>query len=135
MNTGIAMGLIAAAVLAGGIARAESIPTRTPLEVITISPAKPVSRVVTTRVDFAPGQTMPRHKHTVPVICFVTKGEFLAKIGSEPERRVGLGEVTYEPPGVVVVYFRNGSTTAAAQLECSSLAGDEDKTLNVMLPE
>lgn len=135
MNAIIATGLIVAAAFGGGVARAEPIPSRTPLASIAISPAKSVNRVETTRVDFAPGQTMPRHKHTVPVICFVTKGEFLAKIGDAPERRVGLGEVTYEPAGVVVSYFRNGSATKPAQLECSSLAGDEDKTLNVMLPE
>jgi hypothetical protein len=34
---------------------------------------------------------------------------------------------------VTVHYFRNASSTAPAQLQCASLAGAEDKVLNVML--
>jgi quercetin dioxygenase-like cupin family protein len=112
---------------------AGSLPTRTPLAVVPIAPAKAVSRVETTRVDFAPGQVMPRHMHTVPVICFVTAGDFLVKIGDAPERPAPLGSVTVEPPRAVVEYFRNASATATAQLACASLAGDDDKVLNVML--
>jgi len=85
------------------------------------------------RVDFAPGQVMPRHKHTVPVICFIAKGDFLVKIGDAPERRAAQGATTYEPPEVTVHYFRNASATEPAQLLCASLAGKDDKVLNVML--
>lgn len=127
-----------AAVLALGVSLATSaaqaqIPTRTPLAVIPIAPGKAVSRVEATRVDFAPGQAMPAHKHTVPVICFVTAGAFLTRIGDASETRAELGSVTYEPPQVVVHYFRNASTSTPAQLTCASLAGDDDKVLNVML--
>ena len=45
------------------------------------------------------------------------------------------GSVTFEPPEVVISYFRNASTTAAARLSCASLAGDADKVLNVMLDD
>jgi quercetin dioxygenase-like cupin family protein len=100
-----------------------------------IATSKLVSRVEATRVDFLPSQVMPAHKHTVPVVCFVSQGEFLVSIGDEPERRAALGAVTYEPPEVVVHYFKNASKTAPAQLECASLAGDDDHTLNVMLPQ
>ena len=127
-----APGLIAA-LLAGAAAAQPPIPTRTPLAVLPIAPAKPVTRVETTRVDFAPGQAMPRHKHNVPVVCFVTKGDFLVRIGEAPERRAAEGTVTLERPGEVVQYFKNASATTAAQLECASLAGDDDKVLNVML--
>lgn len=115
-------------------ARSAPIPTRTPLASIPIAPGKTVTHVETTRVDFAPGQAMPRHEHTVPVVCFVTAGEFLVKIGDSPERRAARGSVTYEPPDTPVEYFRNASRVSPAQLECASLAGDADKTLNVMLP-
>jgi quercetin dioxygenase-like cupin family protein len=130
---------LCAALLVAGFASASAVraqapvPARTPLAVIPIAPGKLVGRVETTRVDFAPGQAMPAHKHTVPVICFVSKGDFLARIGDEPERRAAFGTTTYEPPGVIVHYFRNASTTAPAQLQCASLAGTEDKVLNVML--
>ena len=123
---------MAALVSSAAVAQAP-IPTRTPLAVIPIAPGKRVDRVETTRVDFQPGQAMPAHKHTVPVICFVSKGDFLVRIGDEAERRVASGATTYEPPGVTVHYFRNASSTAPAQLQCASLAGAEDKVLNVML--
>jgi quercetin dioxygenase-like cupin family protein len=123
-----------ACLLAGSaLAQPAPIPTRTPLAIFPIAPAKPVSRVETTRVDFLPGQAMPRHKHTVPVICFVSKGDFLVRIGDAPERKAAFGTATYEPPEVVIQYFRNASTTEPAQLECAVLAGDKDTVLNVML--
>jgi len=112
-----------------------AIPSRTPLAIIPVLPSKPVSRVETTRVDFAPGQVMPRHKHTVPVICFVTKGDFLTKIGDDDERVAPYGTVTYEPAGVVVSYFKNASASASAQLLCASLAGFEDKVLNITIDQ
>ena len=110
------------------------IPARTPIATLAIAPGKLVTRVETTRVDFLPGQQMPAHKHTVPVVCFVTRGSFVASIGSAPPRTVATGAATLEPAGVVVHYFRNASITDPAQLMCASLAGDGDTMLNVMLP-
>jgi quercetin dioxygenase-like cupin family protein len=110
-----------------------AIPVRTPLRVVPIAPGKDVDRVETTRVDFLPGQAMPEHKHNVPVICFVTKGAFLFSIGSDPVRSAAPGDVTIEPAGAIVHFFRNASATEPAQLLCASLAGEEDKVLNVML--
>jgi quercetin dioxygenase-like cupin family protein len=132
-----AAALIAVALMAIGLSASAqpALPTRTRLATLSIKTPKLVSRVESTRVDFLPGQAMPTHKHTVPVICFVTQGEFLVSIGTEPERRAALGAVTYEPPEVVVHYFRNASQTAPAQLQCAALAGDDDHTLNVMLPQ
>ena len=127
------LALIAASSFALAAQAQTSIPSRTPLAVIPIAPGTLVARVETTRVDFLPGQAMPAHRHTVPVICFISKGDFLVRIGDEPERRAPLGTTTYEPPGVTVHYFRNASPTAPAQLQCASLAGTEDKVLNVML--
>src|SRR5258708_36850439 len=126
--------VLAVGVLAASGAWAQApIPSRTPLAVIPIAPGEGVSRVETTRVDFAPGQAMPEHKHPVPVICFVTKGDFLTRIGEAAERRAALGSVTYEPAGVVVHYFKNASASEGAQLTCASLAGSGDTVLNVML--
>ena len=128
--------LVGAASMTMGVsASAQPALPATPLATLSIKIPKQVSRVEATRVDFLPGQAMPTHKHTVPVVCFVTQGEFLVSIGAEPERRVALGAVTYEPPEVVVHYFKNASQTAPAQLECAALAGDDDHTLNVMLPQ
>ena len=110
-----------------------TLPARTPLATLPVAPGKLVTRVETTRVDFAPGQVMPEHKHLVPVVCFVAKGAFAVSIGDDPLRNVATGEVTIEPANVVVHYFRNLSGTEPAQLLCASLAGDQDRVLNVML--
>jgi quercetin dioxygenase-like cupin family protein len=111
-----------------------AIPTRVPLAAIPIAPDKTVSRVETTRVEFQPGQVMPRHKHTVPVICFVTEGAFVYRIGDQLERRAETGTVTYEPPETVIHYFRNASATGPAALNCALLVGKDDHDLNVPLP-
>ena len=125
---------IAAAMAMSSAAVAQTpIPTRVPLGVIAVAPGKTVSRVETNRVDFLPGQAMPAHKHTVPVICFIAEGAFRTRIGDQPERLASTGTVTYEPPGVTVHYFKNASDTAPARLLCTSLAGADDKELNVML--
>lgn len=124
---------ILALLATAGAANAQT-PTRQPLAVIPVAPGKHVDRVETTRVDFAPGQAMPTHKHNVPVICFIAEGSFRTKIGDQPERLAATGATTYEPPGVTIHYFKNASATAPARLLCASLAGAEDKELNVMLP-
>jgi len=126
----LAIGMTALAAAAVGAA---DLPTRVPIAALPIGPPKTVSRVETTEVDFAPGQTMPKHKHTVPVVCFIAKGSFAVRIGDAPERIVPMGQVTIEPAETVVHYFRNISATEPAQLLCASLAGDQDKVLNVML--
>src|SRR4051812_13623246 len=102
-------------------AGAAAIPVRTPLRVVPIAPQKKVDRVETTRVDFLPGQAMPEHKHNVPVVCFVTKGAFLVSIGADPVRSAAVGDVTVEPAGAIVHYFRNASAAEPAQLLCASL--------------
>ena len=128
------LALAAATALLASAAQAQApIPTRHPLSTIPVAPGKRVDRVETNRVDFLPGQAMPTHKHTVPVICFVSKGEFRVKIGETPERLAATGTTTYEPPSVTVHYFKNASVTEPAELLCASLAGQEDKALNVML--
>jgi quercetin dioxygenase-like cupin family protein len=114
-------------------AAAAPIPVREPLGTLPIAPGKTVDRVETNRVAFAPGQEMPRHKHNVPVVCFVTKGSFLVSIGAAPVRTVRAGDVTLEPAGAIVNYFRNASTRAPGELLCAALAGKADKELNVML--
>lgn len=123
-----------AALLLIGAAPSAPIPARTPIATLAIAPGKLVTRVETTRVDFLPGQRMPAHKHTVPVVCLVTRGSFVASIGNGSPRTVATGGATIEPAGEVVHYFRNASASDPAQLMCASLAGNGDTILNVMLP-
>jgi len=127
---GLALGMMALVAAAAG---ATDLPTRVPIATLPVAPAKTATRIETTEVDFAPGQKMPEHKHTVPVVCFVAKGSFAVSIGDTPERIVPTGQVTLEPAKAIVHYFRNVSTTEPAQLLCASLANDQDKVLNMML--
>lgn len=115
-------------------AASAALPTRTPLRSLPIAPAKLVARAEPTRVDFAPGQVMPEHLHTVPVICFAAKGSFMTRIGDGPEQALAEGGVSIEPAQTIVHFFRNASTTSAAQLLCVSLAGAKDTRLNIMPP-
>ncbi len=121
------------AVLVPTPALAGANPIRTPVQTFEIVPPKPIARVEMVRVDFLPGQQMPEHMHTVPVVCFVSSGAFLVSIGTAPVRRVEVGQTTLEPAGTVVHYFRNASTKESAQLNCAFLAGSEDKDLSIML--
>jgi len=118
---------------AAGSAAATPIPVRTPIGSLAVAPAKSVTHVEMMRVDFAPGQEMPRHMHPVPVVCFVAKGRLLASIGSDPLRTVQPGDTTIEPAGVIVHYFRNLSASEPAELNCAILAGPDDRQYSVML--
>lgn len=110
------------------------IPVRTPVDSLLIDPAKPITHVEMIRVDFLSGQEMPEHVHPVPVVCFVTRGIFLVRIGTSPVRRVRIGETTLEPAGTIVHSFRNASLIELAELNCALLVGPDDKVLSVMLP-
>jgi quercetin dioxygenase-like cupin family protein len=114
-------------------AAAAPIPVRTPIASLPVTPAKPVTHVEMMRVDFAPGQEMPRHTHPVPVVCFVIQGRLLASIGNDPLRTVQAGDATIEPAGAIVNFFRNLSASEPAQLDCAILAGPDDKQYSVML--
>src|SRR5881628_835934 len=115
------------------LATAAPIPVRTPIGSFPLGPAKPVTHVETSRVDFLPGQEMQEHMHPVPVVCFVTKGRFLVSIGRARVRTVTVGDTTLERAGEIVHYFRNASARDPGQLYCAILAGPDDKQLSVML--
>ena len=113
---------------------AASLPVRVPLGEVPLPEAKSVERVIVMRVNFAPGQAMPRHVHPAPVVCLVEHGRFSAQIGEAPAREVGTGEVTLEPANVAIGWFRNLSATEPASLVCTFLAGHDDHELSRMLP-
>ena len=113
---------------------AADLPVRVPLGEAALPAPKSVERVVVMRVNFAPGQAMPRHVHPAPVVCLVETGSFNARIGDTPARPYRTGEVTLEPANVPVGWFRNESATAPASLICTFLAGHDDRELSRMLP-
>ena len=114
---------------------ASALPVRVPMGEVPLAEAKTVERVIVMRVNFAPGQAMPRHVHPAPVVCVVEHGSFNAKIGDSPPQSHGEGAVTLEPANVEIGWFRNESTTTPASLVCTFLAGPDDHELARMLPE
>src|SRR5438067_2419014 len=127
------MHVLTAILLAAAASSTATIPTRTPIGSLAVTPAKSVTHVEMMRVDVLPGQMMPEHMHPVPVACVVSKGSFAVSIGGDPVRTVSAGETTIEPAGTVVHYFRNVSATEPTQLYCAILAGPNDKQYTVML--
>jgi quercetin dioxygenase-like cupin family protein len=117
------------------LAAEPELPARTALPPVVLPAPKLVSRVEMGRMDFKPGQAMPAHRHPVPVICFVTEGNLLVRIGDEPEKKAAKGSVTFEPAGAVTHYFRNASSSEPAQIECANLAGAGDSTQRIMVDE
>jgi quercetin dioxygenase-like cupin family protein len=113
---------------------AAALPVRVPLGEVALPQPKTVARVVVMRVEFGPGQAMPRHVHPAPVVCVVERGSFSARIGDAPARTVHVGDVTLEPAGVEIGWFRNESATSPASLVCTFLAGPDDRELSRMLP-
>jgi quercetin dioxygenase-like cupin family protein len=113
---------------------APALPVRVPLGEVPLPAPKSVERVIVMRVNFAPGQAMPRHVHPAPVVCLVEHGRFSAQIGDAPAREVGTGEVTLEPANVEIGFFRNLSASEPASLVCTFLAGHDDHELARMLP-
>jgi quercetin dioxygenase-like cupin family protein len=113
---------------------AADLPVRVPLGEVPLPQPKSVERVIVMRVNFAPGQVMPRHVHPAPVVCLVETGSFSAQIGDGPARTVQVGEVTLEPADVAVGWFRNLSATSPASLVCTFLAGHDDHEISRMLP-
>ena len=113
---------------------AAELPVRVPLGEIQLPQPKSVERVIVMRVNFGPGQAMPRHLHPAPVVCLVETGSFSAQIGDAPARTVQVGEVTLEPANVPIGWFRNLSATSPASLVCTFLAGHDDHELSRMLP-
>src|SRR3954471_10784367 len=94
---------------AAAAAAAPAIPVRVPLGEAALPEPKTVVRAIVMRVEFAPGQAMPRHVHPAPVVCLIEKGRFNAQIGGAPARSYAQGEVTLEPANVEVAWFRNES--------------------------
>jgi quercetin dioxygenase-like cupin family protein len=113
---------------------AGDLPVRVPLGEVPLPRSKTVERVIVMRVNFGPGQAMPRHVHPAPVVCLVETGGFNIQIGDAPARDVHVGEVTLEPANVPIGWFRNLSTTSSASLVCTFLAGHDDHELSRMLP-
>jgi quercetin dioxygenase-like cupin family protein len=128
----ILAGVLAAASI--GVVWGETPIRRTPLSANLLTPAKSVSSVPVTRIDFAPGQPTGRHLHPVPVIAYVLEGEFIVKIEGQPAHLYKTGETVFEPANTVIERYDNASLTKPAVLIATYLAGADDKELIKLVP-
>jgi quercetin dioxygenase-like cupin family protein len=114
----------AALLLAGGSANAQSRP----------SSAKPVFQqdlpdlmlkgwsVTAVEVSYEPGQSSPAHRHPGITIAYVLEGAIRSKVGDQPERTYGVGEMFFETPEELHAISGNASSTRPARLLAVLLA-------------
>jgi quercetin dioxygenase-like cupin family protein len=71
-------------------------------------------RVEAFRVEMPPGQPSGRHFHPGPVTGYVESGLIVFERAGEPARRLGPGDVFFEPAGVTILRFDNVSDSRPA---------------------
>jgi len=73
--------------------------------------------VTISHVDYAPGRVGTAHRHAGFVLAYVLKGEIMTKItGQGPAKNYKVGDMFFEPPGVVHEESGNVSKTEPAEL-------------------
>ena len=73
-------------------------------------------------VSYEPGQSSPAHRHPGITIAYVLEGEIRSKVGDQPERTYGVGEMFFETPEELHAVSGNASTTRPARLLAVLLA-------------
>src|SRR5215471_12634243 len=73
-------------------------------------------------VSYAPGAGSAAHRHPGITIAYVLEGEIRSKVGDDPERTYGAGEMFLETPGQLHAVSRNASDTRPARLLAILLA-------------
>ena len=93
-----------------------------------------LGRVVTIRrTERDPGNSGDSHRHPGShTFGYVLEGTYEVKIDNGPLRKLGPGEVFYEPPGALHAVSRNGSSTQPAKYLVISIS---DPTKPQTVPE
>jgi quercetin dioxygenase-like cupin family protein len=73
-------------------------------------------------VSYGPGEASPSHRHPGITIAYVLEGEIRSKVGDEPEKTFGVGQMFLETPGQLHSVSRNASSTKPAKLLAILLA-------------
>ena len=108
--------LIAAAVPEAG-PQTPAAPPRAPVKFDLPNLSMDDWEVTISHVDYAPGRVGSAHRHAGFVLAYVLKGEVMTKIsGQGPAKIYKVGEMFFEPPGVVHEESGNPSQTEPAQL-------------------
>ncbi len=78
--------------------------------------------VTAVEVSYEPGQSSPPHRHPGLTIAYVLEGEIRSKVGDQPERPYGVGEMFFETPEELHAVSANASSTRPARLLAVLLA-------------
>jgi quercetin dioxygenase-like cupin family protein len=109
-------GLVAAAAREAG-AQMPAAPPRAPIKFDLPNLSMDDWEVTISHVDYPPRRVGSAHRHAGFVLAYVLKGEVMTKIsGQGPAKIYKVGEMFFEPPGVVHEESGNPSQTEPAQL-------------------
>jgi quercetin dioxygenase-like cupin family protein len=78
--------------------------------------------VTAIEVTYGPGESSAAHRHPGLTLAYVLEGEIRSKIGDDPERTYGVGEMFVETPNQLHGVSANASTTRPARLLALLLA-------------
>ena len=114
----------AALLLAAGSAKAQSRPSRAKAVFQHDLPDLMLKgwAVTAVEVSYEPGQSSPAHRHPGITIAYVLEGEIRSKVGDQPERTYGVGEMFFETPEELHAVSGNASSTRPARLLAVLLA-------------
>jgi quercetin dioxygenase-like cupin family protein len=79
--------------------------SRTVVLDVRLPRVKPTERVEIRQIRILPGHAAGAHVHNGPVVGSVVTGSVIYQIDGEPERRLGPGDVFYEPEGARIARF------------------------------
>jgi quercetin dioxygenase-like cupin family protein len=78
--------------------------------------------VTAVEVTYQPGESSTAHRHPGITIAYVLEGEIRSKVGDQPEKTYGVGQMFIETPGELHAVSANASTTRPAKLLALLLA-------------
>jgi quercetin dioxygenase-like cupin family protein len=101
----------------------------------TLNGPKAVTQVQAAQISLPPRQIAGRHRHSMPVVGYVTAGAISFQVEGEPIHTLRSGDAFYEPPNTVITHFDNASDNELAIFVAFYLKGPEDQALIEMLAD
>ena len=100
-------------------------------ELLAVSLAKPslAEKVITQRIEMAPGVSGQKHYHPVPVVGYVVAGEIAFQIEGQEIQILHAGDAFYEPANLVVVRWESVGSTRAVFIANYIVTEDSNELL------
>jgi quercetin dioxygenase-like cupin family protein len=85
-----------------------------------------IDRTEIHRITMPPGQASGRHTHPGGVAGYVTNGRIVFELDGQPPQELSAGSAFFEPAGVTIHRFDNGSASQPATfIACYLVTGDQ----------